>query len=60
MAAKYKQDKLRADFWARIADTRISLISDDELPNIGTSKQASDDWLKQHAPGPKVGVACGA
>lgn len=54
MAAKYEHDKLRADFWARMTDSRISLISDDEVADTGISKQTADDWLKQHTPGPKV------
>ena len=54
MAARYEHDKLRADLWARVTDTQVSLVSQDEASDVDVTKQASEEWLKKHTPGPKV------
>ena len=54
MAAKYEHDRLRADFWKHVMDAKISLISADELAEVGTSKQEAEAFLLQHTPGQQV------
>lgn len=54
MAAKYEHDRLRADFWKRVTEAKISLISSDELADMPTSKQESEAFLQQHTPGQQV------
>ncbi|KAL3159758.1 ATP-dependent DNA helicase II subunit 2 [Trebouxia sp. C0009 RCD-2024] len=51
MASKYEHDQLRADFWKRVMEAKISLISDDELADVGVSRQESEAFVKQHTPG---------
>lgn len=54
MASKYEHDQLRADFWKRVMEAKISLISDDELADVGVSRQESEAFVKQHTPGQQV------
>ena len=54
MAAKYEHDRLRADFWRRIMDDKISLLSSDEVADIETTKQESEAFLQQHMLGQQV------
>lgn len=54
VATKYEDDKLRADFWKRILDAEISLISKTDLPSIDLTQHAADEWLKKHTPDPQV------
>ena len=53
-AAKYEHDQLRADFWRRLIDDKISLINSDEASDVETTKQQSEDFLKQHTHQPQV------
>lgn len=54
MASKYEHDRLRADFWKRVMEAKISLISNDELADMGVSRQESEAFMKQHTPGQQV------
>lgn len=54
MASKYEHDRLRADFWKRVMEAKISLISNDELADVGVSRQESEAFVKQHTPGQQV------
>ena len=48
MASKYEQDQLRADFWRKVTDDQISLVSSDEASDVQTSNQQSEDFLISH------------
>ncbi|KAL0036571.1 hypothetical protein WJX79_000925 [Trebouxia sp. C0005] len=50
MAAKYEHDRLRADFWRRITDAKITLVSTDESSAVETTRDQSEAFLQQHTP----------
>ena len=54
MASKYEHDRLRADFWKRVMEAKISLISNDELADVEISKQEAEAFVKQHTPSQQV------
>ena len=54
MASKYEHDRLRADFWKRVMEAKISLISNDELADVEVSKEESQAFVKQHTPSQQV------
>lgn len=54
LASKYEHDRLRADFWKRVMEAKVSLISNDEQADIEVSKQESEAFAKQHTPSQQV------
>ena len=58
MAAKYEHDRLRADFWRRVAEAKITLISSNDLSDTETTKEQADAFLQQHTPGQQVAAFC--
>ena len=54
MATKYEHDRLRADFWKRVMEAKISLMNSDELADMQTSKQESEAFLQRHTSGHQV------
>lgn len=54
VASKYENDKLRADFWTRITDSKVSLISKTEVADVDVTEQAADEWLKKRTLSSKV------
>jgi hypothetical protein len=58
MAAKYEHDRLRADFWRRITDAKITLVSTDESSAVETTHDQSEAFLQQHTPTQQVAASC--
>ncbi len=58
MAAKYEHDRLRADFWRRITDAKITLVSADESSAVKTTHDQSEAFLQQHTPTQQVPASC--
>lgn len=54
MATKYEHDRLRADFWKRVTDAKISLVSTDEASDVETTTEQSEAFLQQHMPTQQV------
>ena len=54
MATKYEHDRLRADFWKRVTDAKISLVSTDEASDVETTTEQSEAFLQQHMPTEQV------
>ena len=58
MAAKYEHDRLRADFWRRVTDAKITLVSTDESSAVETTHDQSVAFLQQHTPTQQVAASC--
>jgi len=58
MAAKYEHDRLRADFWRKITDAKITLVCTDESSAVETTSDQAEAFLQHHTPTQQVPASC--